>query len=280
MVEPSGPAAPVSSRDSSRSASFRASSGRSVSRDPLAVARDLVGLAVLAELLADGVELPAQDELALALLHPLGDVVADPALQLDLAEHVARPGGRLLQPLADVERLEQLELLPEREVGREAGRVGQRTRLLDGPQEGDHAAAVAGLEDGLDDGAVGAHLLGQLLGDLGRVGPLGDVDPERAAGCVGAAQLGAVERPQRDPAVAAGQEDGLALHVGDDADPREPAVDLRHEHDLAVRADLVDRDVGVGGDELEHEGHAGEDDAVLERNQGERPGIRHESAFD
>ena len=60
--------------------------------DALAVARDLVAvLAGLAELLADRVELAAQQELALALLHALGDVVADAALQLEVAEDLAQP---------------------------------------------------------------------------------------------------------------------------------------------------------------------------------------------
>ena len=64
---PLGVCAPVrSSRSSSRSTSLRTSSGRSMLGDPLAVLVDLVGVAVVAELLADGVELPAQDELALA----------------------------------------------------------------------------------------------------------------------------------------------------------------------------------------------------------------------
>ena len=247
--------------------------------DALAVAGDLVGLAVLAELLADGIELAPQHELALALLHAVGDVVADAPLQLDLAEHVARPGGRLLQALADVERLEQLELLAEGQVGREAGRVGQRARLLDGAQERDHAAAVAGLEDRLDDGAVGAHLLADGLGDLGRVGSFDDVDAQCSARGVGTAELGAVQHPQRHSAMPARQHDRLALDDRDHADACEAAVDLRDEHDLAVGACLVDRHVGVGGDELVDEGHAGEDDGVLEGDQRKRSGIRHESAF-
>ena len=58
-----------------------------------------------------------------------------------------------------------------------------------------------------------------------------------------------------------------------------PGLMIFARHDLAVGACLVDRHVGVGGDELVDEGHAGEDDGVLEGDQRERSGIRHESAF-
>ena len=149
--------------------------------DPLAVALGVVGAVLVAELLADGVELAPQHVLALRLLHALGDVVADAPAQLDLAERVARPGERALEPQLDVERLEQLELALQREVGRVAGGVRQRARLLDGAQERDDAARAARLEDLLDDDAVLACELVRVLADLVGVGVLGDVDAERAA---------------------------------------------------------------------------------------------------
>ena len=58
--------------------------------DPGAVVVGALGLA-LAELLADRGELLAQQELALALLHALADVVADLVGDLELGEVLARP---------------------------------------------------------------------------------------------------------------------------------------------------------------------------------------------
>ena len=58
--------------------------------DPGAVVVGALGLA-LAELLADRGELLAQQELALALLHALADVVADLVGDLDLGQVVAGP---------------------------------------------------------------------------------------------------------------------------------------------------------------------------------------------
>ena len=198
-------------RPSSRSASLRASSGSRSRRCGRGSARPRRRPRRLAELLADRVELAAQQELALALLHALGDVVADAALQLDLAEHLARPAGRLLEAPLDVERLEQLELLRRSErSGREAGGVGQRARLLDGAQERGDAARAASLEDRLEDGAVRAHLLCEFVGRC-RSGSGRSATSMRSAppGGVRTPELGAVERAQRDPAVAAGQ-DGRA----------------------------------------------------------------------
>ena len=56
--------------------------------DPLAVGRDDVGLA-LVQLLLDRLELLAQQELALGLLHALGDVAADLLLQRGVGEDAA-----------------------------------------------------------------------------------------------------------------------------------------------------------------------------------------------
>ena len=66
------------------------SSGRSAALDAGAVVVGAVGL-VLAELLADRGELLAQQELALALVHALADVVADLLGDLELGEVLARP---------------------------------------------------------------------------------------------------------------------------------------------------------------------------------------------
>ena len=68
---------------------------------------------VLAELLADRLHLAAEDVLALLLLSALLDVVADAAADLQLGQALALEAQRELEPLDDVDRLEQLDLLLE-----------------------------------------------------------------------------------------------------------------------------------------------------------------------
>ena len=77
-------------------------------------------VAELPELLADGIELAAQQELALRLLHALFDVGLDLLAQRQVGQRVAGPAEDEAQPRFDVERLEHLDLLREREVGRVA----------------------------------------------------------------------------------------------------------------------------------------------------------------
>ena len=90
---------------------------------------------------------------------------------------------RQLEPLDDVERLEQLDLLLEGEVRGVAGGVGQRARLGDRAHEGAHPAVVAAeLEDLLHDGAVLALELAGARRRRGLVGPRLDLDPEVPVG--------------------------------------------------------------------------------------------------
>src|SRR5262249_42675407 len=143
--------------------------------DARAVCRDLVLVVRLAELLANRLHLTAQQELALRLLHALGHVIADAAPQLDLAERLAGPADRLLEPLLDVDGLEQLELALEREVGPVAGRVGERAGMIDRAQEGRDAGVAARLEDLLDNGAELVRELVRALRDLLGIGALLDL---------------------------------------------------------------------------------------------------------
>ena len=113
------------------------------------------GAVVFAELLADRVHLPAQEVLALLLLRAVLDVVADALADPQLGQPLLLELQRQLQPLDDVERLEQLELLREVQVRRVAGGVGQRARIGDRAHErADPPIVAAQLEDFLDDGAV------------------------------------------------------------------------------------------------------------------------------
>ena len=100
---------------------------------------------------------------------------------LQLGQALALERQRLLQALGDVERLEQLDLLLEGQVGRVAGGVGQRAGLGDGADPGGDAAVVAAqLEDLLDRGAVLALELARAAVDGHVVGVLGR--PRRAGG--------------------------------------------------------------------------------------------------
>ena len=84
---------------------------------PIVVGVGVVAVAQLAELLADRIELAAQQELALRLLHALFDVGLDLLAQREVGERVAGPAEDEAEPRLDVERLEHLDLLRQREVG-------------------------------------------------------------------------------------------------------------------------------------------------------------------
>ena len=110
---------------------------------------------VLAELLADGVELAAQDVLALLLLDAGLDVLLDAAADLHEREALFLELEGELEALADADRLEELDLLLEGQVGGVARGVGERARLRDRADERRDATVVsAQLEDLLDHGAV------------------------------------------------------------------------------------------------------------------------------
>ena len=69
--------------------------------DAGAVVVVLRGAVELAELLADGLELAAQQELLLLLLHALGDVLADRVGDLELGEVLLAPDEGLLEARGD-----------------------------------------------------------------------------------------------------------------------------------------------------------------------------------
>ena len=216
------------------------------------------GALVLAELLADRVELAAEDVLALLLLHAGLDVLLDATPDLHEREPLPLELERELEPLADVDGLEQLDLLLEGEVGRVARRVGERAGLADRAHEGRDAAVVASqLEDLLDHGAVLAlELADAAVGRL-LVGSLLDLD-EQAALRVGrrGARDPAVQAVQRDGATAAGKPDAIG-DLGDGADLRVAVVVLGHEQHAVLVAD-VDGEGDV---------HVREDDEVFQRDE-------------
>ena len=123
-----------SSRSISRSTCARTFSGSGSVGGLRSVVVERVVVA-LAELLADRGHLLAQQELALRLVHALGDVVADALGHHQLGQRLARPGEHQLQPLVDVDRLEHGELGLDLVVGPRRHGVGQRAGLVHGAQD-------------------------------------------------------------------------------------------------------------------------------------------------
>ena len=101
-----------SSRESSRSACLRTSSGSSSSAELLAQVVDLgLGRVLLAQLLLDRLQLLAEHVLALRALHLRHHLRLDLRADGDDVELAGEDLGQPPQPLADVELLEQLLLL-------------------------------------------------------------------------------------------------------------------------------------------------------------------------
>src|SRR6185436_11926192 len=174
---------------------------------------------VLAQLLANRLQLLAQDVLALLLLGALFDVLADPMADLQLGEALTlKPRGEL-EPLDDVDGLEQLDPLLEGGLRRVGGGIGQRACLGDRADEGRNAPVVtAELQDLFDHGAVLALEVTGLDARRRDVGPFVDLDPEIALG-VGVSGAGdsAVQTNETDGRDATRQAYPLR-HVGDRAD--------------------------------------------------------------
>ncbi len=168
---------------------------------------------------------------------------------------------RQLQAGADVDLLQQAQLLLVGDVGAEAGGVGQSTRLLDRTQEGgDAVVGAAQLEDLFDHGAV---LTRQLLGVLVIGMTVVDLLYVDAQGAI--VTLLAGDRGAGQPAVQADHGRGgtaaartAALdHLGDDADAAVLAVAAGQEEDALL----------ITGVNRQGRGDAGENECIVKRNQ-------------
>ena len=221
------------------------------------------GRVVFAELLADRVHLAAQDVLALLTLCAGLDVLADAPPNLQLGEPLALEPDCELQPLDDVDRLEQLDLLGEAHVRRVARRVGQRAGVADRANEvADARVGVAQLEDLLDRGAVLALELGRADARRVLVGLLVDLDAQASVGPRRRGARDAAVQPLQGHRVPAAGQPQATRHLGDGADAGVLALVHRHEEHTLLVARL----------DRERHRHVREDDAVLERDQQQ---IRH-----
>ena len=224
---------------------------------------------VLAQLLANRLELAAQDVLALLALRAVLDVLADPLTDLQLGQALTlKPQGEL-EPLDHVHGLEQLDPLLEGGLRRISGGVGERAGLTDRAHERRDAPIVtAQLEDLLDHRAILAlELAGLHTGRL-FVRPLLHLDSEPALRIgVGGSGDSAVETDETDSADPAGQAHTLG-DLGDRADLCVLPVVPRHEQHAFLVAD-------VGGD---RDVHVREDDDVVKRDKQSVLKIHHLSS--
>ena len=119
----------------------------------------------LAELLANRLQLLAQEVLALLLVDALGDVVADRLGDLQLGDVVARPVEDQLDPLADVDRGEHCGTALVVELGPRGDTVGEGARMARDPQQLGEPPGPAQLGD---DPEHAAQLAGERLDARGR----------------------------------------------------------------------------------------------------------------
>src|SRR5690606_12989371 len=201
-----------------------------------------------------------QEVLALLLLRTALDVIADALADDEFGQPILLQTHRQREPLDDIERLEQLDLLPGVQVRRESGGVGQGAGVGDRPEERTDAPVVAAqLENLLDHGAVLAfEFAGQRPRGLG-IRPFLDVHAQHAVG-VGRGRTGnaAMYAQDRDGFAAAGQLDAFG-DVGHHADARIVAALSRHEQDARILAHL----------HRNGHWHSGEDDDVVDRDDSQ-----------
>ncbi len=256
--------------------------------DPGAVVVLLVGrVAVqLGQLLADGLQLAAEQELLLLLGDTLLDVLADGVIDLLLGEVVAEQAERVLQSRDLVGLQQHLELLLGGGEGRVADVVGELADALDRGHPVDDLPGTAAAQPLGGERLV---LLDQLGGPAGHRGADGGLPerrglhPERGAGPGGAdADPHPAHRADQRRRVAVGQPADL-LDGGEGAGRRVGAVHPRDQQYLGLPGTAggrgargLDGGADLGVLQVQRDDHARQDDLVVERQhgQGERCGRR------
>ena len=191
-------------------------------------------VAALAQLLLDGLELLAEQELALTGLHAVVHLTGDRGGDLGLGQRIADPAEDERDPRFDVHRLEQLDLALDGQVGPPAGQVGQRRRSVDLVEHRGQAAASQLLEERTGD-------LTELLGELdgaGRWVRLGDRVGLDEQGGAGADHAGTHPGPAGgadDERRRAARQLAVGLDGGEHADPPVATLDPGHEQQLRLR---------------------------------------------
>ncbi len=239
----------------------------------------------LPELLADGLELLAQEELALPLLEVGLDVALDLGAQLEQLELAVDQHGEAAQARLEVRLLQQLLALLHRQPQRGGHQVGERGRVvqvghrdlqlvgqvgdeLDDPREDALQVAREGLDLGGALGLVG-HLLHARLEEGVGLGVRPEAHPTHALdedphGAVGDAHHPLDDRRGADLVELLGR--GLGrLGVAAHHERQQALGPVHHVVDEADRARLADRQRGDG---------LREHDRLLERQHRQRLGQR------
>ena len=139
----------------------------------------------LAQLLADRVELLAQQELFLLLFHALADVFGDLVVDLDFGQLVAGPVDQRRQPFGDIFGLQQLALLHVGQIRRVTGHVGQGRGVDQLVDHVDELPGLAALQHCQQQLLVFACELADVVTGFG-IGDLGHLDPQRSPWPAGA----------------------------------------------------------------------------------------------
>ena len=148
---------------------------------PVVVGRVLVARAELAQLLADGLQLPPQQELALGLLHALLDVGLDPLAQGQVGQDLTGPGDDQPQPLGSTSTVSSTSTFWARDrSGEYPDMSATRPGSVTSAEPLGQPARAPAQQDVLQHGPVLAGQLGGLVG--GR--PFGDDARPRPTGPV------------------------------------------------------------------------------------------------
>ena len=143
----------LESRSNSRRACLSTSSGRLALLDAVPQLVDLgLGLVGLAQLVLDGLDLLAQDVLALGLVHLRLDLVLDLGAQLQHFQLPVHEGGEPAQPLGEVHLFQQLLLVLGLEPHGGGDEVAEGRRVVD--VGGRQLQLVGQVGDQLDDAGV------------------------------------------------------------------------------------------------------------------------------
>jgi hypothetical protein len=257
--------------------------------DGVELLAQLVGLGrrlvELAELLADRLELLAQDELALALVDLRLDLALDLRADRDDLELACEDVDEAPQPLADVDLLEQALLLLGLDAQRAGDEMAQRAGVVD---VGDRQLQLLGqVRVALDDRGEGlAHVAHERLElgalrrrDIGLLGDLGHEIGGLAQPAVDVHALAALDEHAHGPV-------GHLDHAGDRADHadlvelRRPGrLDLRvarsdhHQHPVAAQHVVDEADRALLADRQRRQG-VGQRDRLAQRQDRQRAGHR------
>ena len=134
---------------------------------------------ILAQLLTDCVQLLPKQELALALLHPLANIVSDLVIDFGLGDVRLSPLDQGRQPCHDVGGLQQLPLPFVAQPGRVSGQIGKGRRIGDAVDRIDDLPGVAPLQRRNDKSLVLGRELLNLIGIVRCFGEFLSLNPKR-----------------------------------------------------------------------------------------------------